>query len=395
MQRNGLNGALLLESENLTWLIVGLDRFRRQFNNGPLDTLERMCAVSVLECFRRSLVQWSIGVVFACSVPSGLAAAPSPVQSVVNTSIARAGSFRDAYTAVGTLAAHQGVLVAPETSGRIVAMSAKSGQWVHKGSALFTLNADVTKGALRQAEAKMQWARHTYHRTEALFHNHTLSKSAYDQAKAAYLEAMGAYSQIQAQLDQKTIRAPFSGLLGLTQAHVGDFVTAGQPLVALQAMDPMWVDFSLPQDLMGKVKVGQAVNIEINAYPQTAFKGRVIAVDSTLSVKSRELLVRAAVHNPKHALLPGAYVRAQLLYGQSRPAVFVPEMAVMYEATGKFVYVVRKGVAQKTPVVMEASTAGEAVIQSGLHAGDVVVSAGQQKINDGSSVRCIPLKSTH
>lgn len=330
--------------------------------------------------------------VSVCMAAPAFAAPPSASAAVVNTSIAKAGTFKDAYTAVGTVAAHQGVQVSSEVSGRVVAVHAKSGKWVKQGAVLVQLNPAVLKGSLIQKDAQMKLAKRQFQRTEKLFHDRTVSKSVYDQAKATYLESMGAFSQTRAQLDQTTIRAPFSGFLGLTNVHVGDFVTAGQMLAPLQAVDPVWVNFKVPQSLMHAVKVGQRVSVEVNTYPHKAFKGHVIATDAQLNAESRELGVRAALPNPKRMLTPGAYVSVQLQYGKSHPVIVIPETAVMYEALGNYVYVVRKGKAEKTFIEIDASTAGSAMIRKGLHPGDVVVSAGQVKISDGASVKGVPLK---
>ena len=198
---------------------------------------------------------------------------------------------------------------------------------------------------------------------------------------------------MRAQMAEKVVRAPFGGRLGLRAVDLGQYLTAGMAVVTLQALDPIYVDFSLPQQQVAGVAAGQPVQVRIDTYPGRVFEARVLAVDSRIDAASRMASVRATLRNPDHALLPGMFATVGLTQGPPHPAVTVPATAISYNPYGDFVYVLapsgQAGImtAQSRVVTLGEARGDRVVVLTGLGAGETVVTAGQVKLRQGAPVR--------
>ena len=293
---------------------------------------------------------------------------------------------QDQVATTGTLIAIPGIVVKPEISGRITKIYFKSGDTITAETPLIEINTDVLNAQLAKAQAQAQLTRLQYARYSQLYKTHDISKADFDKAQADYNSAQASVANIQAQLRQANITAPFTGKLGLSQINIGDYINVGQSIVNLQALDPLKVDFSVPEIYLSKVTIGQTVLLKTDAYPNTTFTGKVEAIESLINDKNRTLGIRANVPNKEGKLLPGAFVETTLQLASQKNLLIIPQTAIVYAPAGNYVFKVINGKAKKTAVVLGAMDNKKVVITSGIKADDVIVTAGQQKIHDGAPV---------
>lgn len=333
---------------------------------------------------RRILILLS-SVVLSSSViaaPPAMTMPPKPVQVVQ----IKAETIQAHINAIGTLVAQKGISIRPEMPGRVTEIFFKSGQHVEKGQKLIQLNPDIFAAAVKVAESNLKLTRVEFKRSSDLYKRNAVAKADYDRALAKLETAQGDLDRAQAQLAQTTLVAPFSGVLGLRKVSVGDYVTVGQQLVNLQTVDPMMVDFSLPERYIGQLQVGQRFSLKTDTQPVVALSGNVTAFESLVDVTTRTILVRGEVPNREGKLIPGAYTDVDLFLGQKQVAVMVPKIAVMYSKQGNYVYRVINGKAVQTPVTVSDTLDKTMVISNGLKAGDVVITSGQVNVQDGIAV---------
>lgn len=302
--------------------------------------------------------------------------------------IAITGSDHQEQTsATGSLISIPGIVVKPEISGRITKIYFKSGDTVTIGTPLIEINTDVIKAHLADAVAQSSLAKAQFGRATELYKTKDISKDAFERAKANIVSAQAKVENMQAQLRQANIVAPFAGKLGLSQVSVGDYVNAGQSvLVNLQSMDPLSVDFSIPENYLSKVAIGQTVLLRTDAYPKEVFTGKVEAIESLINQKNRTLSVRASVPNKDGRLLPGAFVETTLQLSKQQKVIMVPQTAVVYSPAGNYVFKIVNNKAQKAPVTIGERDSNNIVIRSGINLNDTIITAGQLKIGDGSPV---------
>jgi membrane fusion protein (multidrug efflux system) len=318
--------------------------------------------------------------------PGGMAL---PVEAVT----VKAEPLQAGITTVGTLRADESVVIRPEINGRLVAVHFEEGQRVRQGDKLFSMDASVTEADLREAQANFENARRANARAEDLGSRQLLSRSDVDTAKAQLGVAQARVASARAQLDKTTIVAPFNGVIGLREASVGAVLSPGQALVNLVRLDPMEVDFSLPEGDLAAVAPGQPVRLTVDAYPGEAFTGEVMAIEPVIDVNSRSAKVRARVPNPDYRLRPGLFARVTLEVGEAgASAILVPEQALLQEGETRFVYVVRDGKAARAVVRTGQRLPGRVAIVEGLSEGDQVITAGQAKpmMFEGAEVLVMP-----
>lgn len=291
----------------------------------------------------------------------------------------------DQVSSTGTLVSVPGIVVKPEISGRITKIYFKSGDIVPSGAPLIEINPDIVRAQLVKAEADLNLDKLNFERSSQLYKSHDISKSDFDKAQADYSSAKAQVESVQAQLRQTVIVAAFAGKLGISQVNIGDYVNAGQSIVNLQTINPLKVDFSIPEICHSKVAVGQQVSLRTDAYPQEVFIGTVEALESLVNLNNRTLNIRANVPNEKLKLIPGSFVEATLKFSEQK-AIMVPQTSVVYSTDGNYVYKVVAGKAEKSPVVLGEKDSNNVVVKSGLKVGDVVVTVGQLKIQPGASV---------
>jgi membrane fusion protein (multidrug efflux system) len=287
--------------------------------------------------------------------------------------------------ASGTLNATQGVMLKSQVSGNVTKIYFHSGDNVKAGDILLEINPGILKANLAAAQATADLNSGDYERAIALFKRGALSKQDLDTALANKASAEANLQAVKAQLAENIITAPVSGKLGLTQYNLGDYITVGQQLVNLQSIDTLRVDFSVPQNNASEVGVGDKVTVQSDSFPDETFQGTVSAVDTAVDINTRTVAVRAHIPNPNGKLLPGSFVQVTLDAGGTKMLVSIPQVAVVYNANGNYVYKVVNGKAIKTSIKILQENKHQVAV-TGLNNGDVVVTQGQLKIHDGANV---------
>lgn len=289
-------------------------------------------------------------------------------------------------SSVGTLIAEDAVTVRPEIAGIIAKMYVEDGARVKAGDRLYSLEAQLLQAEHNEAAANIERSRRNYERAEDLVHRQLIARSEYDDAKANMGVDKARLASAAIRLAKTTIRAPFDGVVGLHQVSLGDYVQVGQAMVNLVRLDPMQVDFRIPENLLGQVVTGQRVDVRTDAFAGKVFSGHVIALDPQVDVASRSVLVRASVPNKDAVLRPGLFARVDVVLNRQAAALTIPERALWPLGDRNFVYRVRDGKAQQVEVRIGQRNPGAVQITEGLSAGDVVVTAGQPKLHDGAAV---------
>lgn len=345
----------------------------------------------------RSLLSLALlGALAACSGEDPAAQAGGPPGGMalpVEAVTVKPEPLRAGLSTVGTLRADESVVIRPEVSGRLVQIHFKEGQRVKQGDALFTLDPAVARAALSEAQANLENARRANARASDLGSRQLLSKSEVDAAKAQLGVSQARVESARAQLDKTTIVAPFGGVIGLRETSVGEVVSPGQALVNLVRLDPMEVDFSVPESDFGLVAVDQPVTVTVDAFPGQVFEGRVSAIEPVIDINSRSARLRAAIGNPEYKLRPGLFARITLGVGDAAAtAILIPEQALLQEGETRFVYVVRDGKAARAEVTTGQRLPGRVAVVEGLKEGDQVITAGQGKpmMYEGAAVMVVP-----
>ncbi len=286
----------------------------------------------------------------------------------------------------GTSQAAQGVVVKPETSGKVRKILFKSGDYVTAGTPLIELNNDILKADFDLTSANLALSQQDYARKKELFPRHAIAQSELDAALANLKVNTARVGASKAQLEQTLIKAPFSGKLGLRQVDIGDQVTPNTPIVNLQALDSLYVDFTIPESDRLKIAVGQKVIVNDDAYPETPFTGQVSAIESVINTNAQSLTVRAEIPNSQGTLLPGSFMRVTVTTEKPQNVISIPQSAILHAVDGNYVYRVIKSKAVKTKVVTGLYQGQNVVIKDGLKPGEQVIVAGQLKIFDGADV---------
>ena len=322
---------------------------------------------------------------FACGSE---AAEDSKPAVPVEASKVVAAPLSEQVTAIGTLLSDEAVTISSEIAGRLKEIHFEEGQPVEKGALLFSLDDSVYRAQL-DASAKLKLAAQTNKRTSTLFSNKYATAQSADEAASNLAVNTAAVELARVQLDKTRITAPFAGIVGLRHVSAGEYITAGQALVNLEAIDPVKADFRVPEKFLPAIRVGQTIKIKVDAFPEDSFEGRVYAIDPRLDVAGRSLLVRAMVPNRDQRLRPGLFARVTVLLQLKEDALSVPEQAIVPQGESQFVFKIVDGKAKLTKVKIGTRREGRVEIVEGLTAGDQVVTAGQLKIRDGSPVTIV------
>lgn len=315
-----------------------------------------------------------------------------PAQTVSTTKAAYE-TWQPKFEAVGTLRAVRGVDIAPEVSGIVSRIYFKSGDAVKAGAPLIDLNADAEKAKLKSLEAAAALAAITYRRDEEQIKAKTIAQATIDADAANLKSANAQVAEQQATIEKKAIKAPFAGRLGLRQVDPGEYLNAGTNIVTLQSLDPIYVDFYVPQRSLREVRIGEAVTARSDAFPGTRFSGQVSAIDAKIDPSTRNVQVRASLHNPDQKLLPGMFVTVDIDSGGPQRYITLPQTAITYNPYGNTVFLVHeegtgpngkpKLVAEQKFVTTGATRGDQIAVLSGVKAGDVVVTTGQMKLRNG------------
>jgi membrane fusion protein (multidrug efflux system) len=310
---------------------------------------------------------------------------PSPI--LVEATQARSTSWQESIQAVGSLSASQGVVIKAETSGRITAIYFRSGDSVKAGDPLVQINPAILKAQLDAAKAETQLSEADYERGLSLYKKKVFAKADLDKVEASYHANQAKHAQIQAALDQTLIRAPFSGQLGLRLVNQGDTLDPTKPIVNLDAINPLRVDFNIPGNMASKITLGSKILIHSSAYPHKSFIGNIYALDSHIDNDTRSLSVRASLNNAQKELLPGAFVVVHIEIGPPQTLIIVPETAVNIDESGSFVYRIIHHKAIKTLVTIRFHADGKiGLLSADIHSGDQIISVGGFKVHTNSVV---------
>jgi membrane fusion protein, multidrug efflux system len=316
--------------------------------------------------------------------------------TAVTTVVAKQEIWPSTLTVIGTAEAIQGVTVGADLPGTIDKIHFASGQWVHEGDILVELDTRQERAQLANLEAQRDLARINYGRAQELVKAGVISHSEYDNANAQQKATEAQVGDIKAAIARKTIHAPFTGVLGIRQVSLGQYLAAGQAIVSLQSVDPIYVNFGIPQQETPEMKLGRALRVTNGDLPGMAFTGKITALDSVVNEQTRNIQIQGTFANKGYKLRPGMFVQVELPVGQPRQVVPLPASAINYAPYGDSVYIVGQmkdakgkpylGVRQQV-VKVEGSRGDQVAITSGINPGDEVVSAGVFRLRNGAPVQ--------
>lgn len=318
-----------------------------------------------------------------------------PPPETVTTAIAENAAWGASLRAVGSLDAVQGVTVAAEVPGKIVAIGFEAGQTVAKGAVLLQLDTSTEMAQLPGAEAETALAKSNLERFTTLLEQKIISKAEYDAAVTGYRQALSQADNLRAVIAKKTVRAPFAGRLGIRQVNLGQILREGDPIVSLQAPDPLYVKFQLPQGDLPQLQVGLPVQVTIDAAAGEAFEARITAINPEVDIATRNIRIQATLHNPQGLLRPGMFVNVSVVLPDQSQVLVIPATAVLYAPYSDSVFVVEpkdpgkadSGLVLRQQFVRIEGKRGDYVaLSSGLKAGETVASTGVFKLRNGQDV---------
>ena len=308
----------------------------------------------------------------------------------VTSAIVKEELWRQTLDAVGSLTAVQGVLVSTEVAGKVDDLHFESGESVESGQLLVELDTSTEEAQLAAAQAEAELARINLDRAKKLRLSNTVAEAELDSAQAAFLAAEAQVENLEAMIAKKRISAPFSGRLGIRQVNLGQFINNGDPIVSLQSLDPIFVDFAFPQKWVSLIATGMAVEVEVDSHPETLFGGRITAIDPEVDVSTRTISLRATLDNPEGKLLPGMFGQVSVVLPEEKPQKVLPATAIVHASYGDSVFVIKEKDGRKfveQQFVRVRDTRGDFVsITSGPEAGSTVVSTGAFKLRQGMRV---------
>ena len=326
-----------------------------------------------------------------------MATAPQPVEIVTVTSVSvKEEDWPPVLGAVGSVTAVQGTVVSAELGGTVAEVGFESGALAKKGDLLLKLDASSEEAQLRAAAADLDLARADLERTRGLAGRKVISKAELDSAESKFKQREATVDNMRAMISKKEVRAPFDGQLGIRQVNIGQMIPAGQPVVPLQSLDPVYVDFALPQQRLPQLSAGLEARLKTDALPDREFVGKLTAINSTVDTVTRNVAVQATFENTDHALKPGMFAKIEIILPEKHPALIVPGTAVSYAPYGDSVFVIEKKKDEKTgkesqiirqQFVRVGPARGDFVsVTKGLKPGEMVVGTGVFKLRNGQTV---------
>ena len=323
-----------------------------------------------------------------------MATAPQTVSTIV----AAESSWQTQTGALGSVRAVRGADLSAQASGVIDTIHIESGTEVKAGTVLLTLKPNDDPAKLEQLEAQAELAAITLKRDQEQLAAQAISQATVDTDTS---NLKSAHAQVVAQkalIEEKNVRAPFTGSLGIRQVDEGQYLSAGTTVVTLQALDPIFVDFYVPQGALSQLQPGQSVSATVDAYPGVTFKGKISSINSKVDSASRNVQARGSFANPDRKLIPGMYANVQVEYGGATKQITLPQSSITYNPYGDTVYVVQKNTskddhnapaftAQQRFVKLGETRGDQVAVLDGIKAGDEIVTAGQLKLHNGSAVQ--------
>jgi membrane fusion protein (multidrug efflux system) len=323
-------------------------------------------------------------------------AAMQPPPDAVTTIVAHREEWPATLGAIGTVAAVQGVTVSADLPGVVDRITFESGRGVKEGDVLVQLDIRQEEAQLAAAEAQLELSRLTFERMKGLVEQDAVAQAEFDTAAAAHKQADARIREIRATIERKTIRAPFSGALGIRAVNLGQYLSAGDAVVPLQSLNPIYVNFGIPQQDVGQIQLGRTVRVTVGDLGNVEFSGRISAVDSVVDEATRNVRVQATLANHGGKLRPGMFVQTQIMLGRSRPVIALPGSAINYAPYGDSVFIVAdlkdpsgksyRGVRQQV-VKLGGARGDQIAILSGITPGQEVVTSGVFKLRNGAPVQ--------
>jgi membrane fusion protein, multidrug efflux system len=316
--------------------------------------------------------------------------------TAVSSAAVKSEDWAPTLSAVGSISAVQGAMVSTELGGVVANVAFQSGGVAKKGDLLVKLDTSAEEGLLKNAQSDLELARANLERSRDLAARKVVSKQELDAAEALFGQKQGTVDNINAVMRKKQVLAPFDGQLGIRQVNVGQMINAGQQVVALTALDPVYVDFALPQQELARLSEGLEVTVRTDAVPGKEFKGKLTAIDSMIDSVTRNVSIQATLDNPDHTLRPGMFIKAWIALPNKSKTLVIPGSAVSYAPYGDSVFVIEKKTDPKTgkdsetlrqQVVRVGQARGDFVaILQGLKEGETIVSTGVFKLRNGMAV---------
>ncbi len=341
------------------------------------------------------VVLLSLGAVKVAQVKEASSQQHVQPPSAVTSFEARLESWQPSLGAIATLAPVQGVILSAESSGAVTRVAVENGAAVKTGELLIQIDDSVERAQLAAAEARLAIAKIDVDRAGELRAKNTISQAELDSATAKFRQAQADAAALKATVDKKSVRAPFAGRVGIRQVNVGQYVSPGTPLLPLQSLDPMFVNFNLPQRHLPVVALGQTLEVKVDAFPDVVFEARVNAINPEVDAASRNVFLQATVANPEERLRAGMFARVELRLPAVAPSVVIPATAVAYAPYGNSVFVLEQmkdsegkeylGASQRF-VKLGVSRGDLVEVREGLKPGEVVASAGVFKLRNGAHV---------
>jgi membrane fusion protein (multidrug efflux system) len=340
----------------------------------------------------------ALGAVKFAQIRGAMAQASSfqPPPEAVTTIVARQETWPAVVSSIGTVTAVQGVTVSADLPGIVEKIAFESGRAVRAGELLVKLDTSQEQAQLAAAESQLNLARLNLERMRGLKEGGVISQSEYDRVAAEFAQGEARVGEIRATIERKTIRAPFSGVLGIRQVNLGQYLSGGDPIVPLQSLRPVYVNFAVPQQELGHLRIGAAVNLSAREEAGIQSTGRITAIDSVVDPATRNVQVQATFANQDGKLRPGMFADTQVVLGAGQPVVALPASAVSYAPYGDSVFIVEdvkgptgqtyRGVRQQL-VKLGPARGDQVAVVSGVKPGEEVVTSGVFKLRNGAAVR--------
>ena len=319
-----------------------------------------------------------------------------PPPEAVTTIVAQAEEWPSTLQAIGTMAAVQGVTVSTDLPGTVERIGFASGQAVQEGAMLVRLDARQERSQLAAIEAQRTLAGLQFGRMKDLLDQRVISQAEFDRAVTDQRHSDAQLGEVQTTIERKVIRAPFAGVLGIRQVNLGQYLAPGDPIVLLQSLNPIYVDFGVPQQEAGEIRIGRRVRVTTDDLAGREFIGRVTAIDAVVDEATRNVRVQATLDNRGHELRPGMFVQTEVVRGASRNVVALPAPAISYAPYGDSVFIVTnmkgpngepyRGVRQQF-VKLGPARGDQVAVLDGVNPGDEVVTSGVFKLRNGAAVQ--------
>ena len=319
-----------------------------------------------------------------------------PPPEAVTTIVAEAEEWPSTLQAIGTMAAVQGVTVSTDLPGTVERIGFASGQAVQEGALLVRLDARQERSQLAAIEAQRTLAGLQFGRMKDLLDQRVISQAEFDRAVTDQRHSDAQLGEVQTTIERKVIRAPFSGVLGIRQVNLGQYLAPGDPIVLLQSLNPIYVDFGVPQQEAGEIRIGRRVRVTTEDLAGREFIGRVTAIDAVVDEATRNVRVQATLENRAHELRPGMFVQTEVVLGASRKVIALPAPAISYAPYGDSVFIVTnmkgpngepyRGVKQQF-IKLGPARGDQVAVLAGVNPGDEVVTSGVFKLRNGAAVQ--------